>query len=86
MNQLLKKLLAKGIAAALLLTLYSLTRLPSLSQKEKQELAQQFRFAESSLFEPAGLHPAFVRTVHPQYEKISAWISSVGAACYPYRF
>ncbi len=80
MKLFLRKFLPKGIAVIILVTLYSLTRLPELSNNERIQLARQFHFAQTPLFEPSNLTPKYVRTVHPQYEKISAWISSVGAA------
>lgn len=64
----------------ILLILYGLTILPQLSQDEKLAIAKDFSFQSYSLFEPEGITPKTIRQVHPQYDRISAWISSVGAA------
>lgn len=80
MNRLIKKFLPRGIAIVTLAALYSLTKLPQLSDNERRRLSSQFSFVEEPLYEPSGVEPKYVRNVHPQYEKISAWISSVGAA------
>jgi hypothetical protein len=52
--------------------------LPELSPGERQELAARFRFTPFFLPELAGPKQT-VRAVHPSLERISAWISSVGA-------
>ncbi|MEO6671882.1 MAG: VCBS repeat-containing protein [Ginsengibacter sp.] len=80
MKRYAKRLLPKIAAIAILVILYSLTTLPQLNKAEEENLAKEFKFASSALYEPGGLPPKFIRTVHPQYQKISAWISSVGAA------
>lgn len=80
MKSLMKKWTAKLIALLILIALYALTTLPTLPEKEKSALVKQFQFTPAALFEPPGSTPANVRAVHPQYEMISAWISSVGAA------
>ena len=60
---------------------YPIAKLPTLTAPEKTALAARFRFQKSPLPEIAG-HPPykFVRQVHPSLERISAWISSLGAA------
>ncbi len=80
MNQFLKKFLSKGIAIIILISLYSLTVLPELGKDERINLASDFKFRRFPLPEPLGLAPNAWRTVHPQYERIVSWISSVGAA------
>ncbi len=80
MNRFLKKFLVKTIAVIILAGLYSLTRLPVLSENQKKQLAKEFQFELLPLYEPEGYPAASIRTVHPQYKGISAWISSVGAA------
>lgn len=52
-----------------------------MSPAERESLAQRFRFTRIPLPEREG-HPAYrqVRQVHPSLERISAWVSSVGAA------
>jgi hypothetical protein len=80
MNQLIKRVLVKAIALVLLVFLYSLTRLPSLSRQQRADLSTSFHFSRMPLYEPQGITARYVRNVHPQYQHISAWISSVGAA------
>ena len=80
MNTLLKTYSIKALALIVLVFLYALTVPKSVSVEERNELASQFKFTKLNLFEPSNVIPATIRIVHPQYEKISAWISSVGAA------
>jgi enediyne biosynthesis protein E4 len=80
MKTLLKKSLTKVVAAALLVGLYALAKEPALATEDMQKLVSEFGFTASPLFFPATAKPSSIRKVHPQYEKIAAWISSVGAA------
>ncbi len=66
------------VALGLVAILYSFMRLPELSPSERKELAARFRFTPVLLPELAGPKQT-VRAVHPSLERISAWISSVGA-------
>lgn len=75
----LQRFLLRGIAIIILLTLYSLTRLPQLTKSERETMAATFSFVKHPLYEPKSAETKFVRAVHPQYKMISAWISSVGA-------
>lgn len=60
---------------------YIAARLPSLSGPEMAALAGRFSFKKFPLPEVANPPPyKLVRQVHPSLERISAWISSVGAA------
>ena len=72
--------LPKLIAVALLALLYGFTVPSSLSYHEREELAKDFKFEKSILYKPPGIVPMNVREVHPQYKKIDAWVSVVGAA------
>ena len=60
---------------------YSLARLPTPTAAETAALASRFSFRKIALPEIPG-HPPykFVRRVHPSLERISAWVSSLGAA------
>ncbi len=60
--------------------LYAFMALPTIPDAERQSLAQGFRFTALPLPEPAGASFKSVRAVHPSLERISAWISSVGAS------
>jgi enediyne biosynthesis protein E4 len=60
---------------------YGAAKLPALSPREKSALAARFAFKKLPLSEVAN-HPPYkmVRQVHPSLDRISAWVSSVGAA------
>ena len=60
---------------------YPLARAPRLSQTDTAALATRFSFKKIPLAE-ASDHPPYksVRKVHPSLERISAWVSSPGAA------
>jgi enediyne biosynthesis protein E4 len=68
------------VAIILIVGLYGFTRLPELPQVERAQLATRFRFTPQKLPELPGVASKSVRAVHPSLERISAWISSVGAA------
>ncbi len=60
--------------------LYGFARLPKLSDGERATLARRFSFAASEIPLPPGAGPErYVRPVHPSFEGIASWISSVGA-------
>ncbi len=60
--------------------LYWSARLPEIPEAEKSLLASRFAFTRAPLPEVPGPAPRSVRQVHPSLQRISAWISSVGAA------
>ena len=66
---------------ALVAVLFALTQYPKLAGTETAMLAARFHFVKKPLPEVAG-HPPYkqVREVHPSLQRISAWISSLGAA------
>jgi hypothetical protein len=76
-----KKYLSSVAALALALVCYPLARSPSLSPAEAARLASRFKFERFPVPEPPD-HPPykFVRQVHPSLERISAWVSGLGAA------
>jgi hypothetical protein len=65
-------------AVALIGALYGFARLPTLPEDERQALTSRFAFTRLPLPTAPGVGRR-VREVHPDYERISAWISSVGA-------
>lgn len=67
-------------AVVIVASLYWATRLPELSAKERFSLASHFQFQRSTLPRVPGYPAKTVRAVNPSLAKISAWISSVGAA------
>ena len=68
------------VAAALILGLYGFARLPDLSGSERDQLASRFSFTRWPIPELSGIPRQSVREVHPALERISAWMSSVGAS------
>jgi hypothetical protein len=77
----MKKYLSCAAAIILVAVCYVFARLPTLTPPEMAALAGRFNFQKFPLPEVPG-HPPYksVRQVHPSLERISAWISSVGAA------
>jgi len=70
------------LAAILLVAIcFPLARLPRLGPHESAALAARFNFKKFALPEVPD-HPPYklVRHVHPSLERISAWVSSLGAA------
>jgi hypothetical protein len=76
---LLKGQLVRFLALALILALYGFTRQPRLAEDERHELASRFAFAKIQIPAPPGDLKRTVRAVHPTMQRISGWISSVGA-------
>jgi hypothetical protein len=68
------------IALAAVAILYQFSQLPFLSHSEAAELASRFRFAKLQFPELQGYPRKLNRAVNPSLKRISAWISSVGAA------
>jgi hypothetical protein len=77
----MKKRLSCLAAVILVAICYSAARLPTLTSPEVATLAGRFSFQRSPLPEVPDPPPyKFVRQVHPSLERISAWISALGAA------
>ncbi|HEY0606953.1 MAG TPA: FG-GAP-like repeat-containing protein [Herpetosiphonaceae bacterium] len=72
--------LVRITALILIIPLYQLARLPTLSATEQTQLAGRFRFEHAPIPELTDQPFRSIRAVHPSLERISAWISSVGAA------
>jgi hypothetical protein len=72
----LPRLLAIGLIGSTLLA----ARLPSTSDSDRLRLASRFRFTVQSIPEPSDLSTRSIRQVNQSYERLSAWISSVGAS------
>jgi enediyne biosynthesis protein E4 len=71
----------KHVSALLLMAgLYWATRLPEVSAAEKTLLSSHFQFQRSALPRVPGFPIKTIRAVNPRLSKVSAWISSVGAA------
>ena len=67
-------------AAALLLPAYFVSRETVLTPGMVTKLASRFKFTLHRLPEVPGQTHRTVRTVHPSLQRISQWISSLGAA------
>src|SRR3954451_19256859 len=69
------------IAAAIVISLYVMTREPALSRAETDEVGNTFRFSRTPLPEVAN-HPPYkyVRKVHPSVNHIRAYVSTLGSS------
>src|SRR4051812_14367416 len=71
---------ARLVAIVIIIVLYEFARLPQLSASARGQLAARFHFVATPLPElPQAIHRT-VRAVHPDLERMAAWISSVGAS------
>jgi hypothetical protein len=68
------------IALGLTLTLYWFARLPEISKAERNRLASNFSFKQMPLPELSSQTHRFARMVNPSLQRISAWISALGAS------
>jgi hypothetical protein len=77
----LRRYAASFAGLAVVLVVFAFTQYPKLSPAETARMAARFRFSRHPFPEVTG-HPAYknVRVVHPSLQRISAWISSLGAA------
>ncbi len=80
MNSFIKTHAKRIVAIALILFLYTMARLPSISDNDLRELADRFQFSSQTLPEVVGPEKRRVRPLHSSLQQISAWMSSVGAA------
>ena len=71
---------AKLTAIILVFAVYAFARIPKPSESELAKLAQDFRFSTAALPTLNGPTPKTIRDVNPSLQRVSAWISSVGAA------
>ena len=67
-------------AVVIVVVLYFAAQLPDVSAKERLTLTSHFQFQRSALPQLSGYATKTFRSVNPRLAKISAWISSVGAA------
>jgi hypothetical protein len=69
------------VAIVVVSVCYSMARFPCISAGDCVKLALNFKFDKLPLAEVAN-HPPYkyVRQVHPSLQRISAWISSLGAS------
>ena len=76
----LQRNLTRIAALSLVMFLFFQARLPHISAKETASLASRFHFASYAFPVNSATKLKTVRAVHPSLKRISAWISSVGAA------
>ncbi|HEX6285596.1 MAG TPA: CRTAC1 family protein [Pyrinomonadaceae bacterium] len=71
---------AKVTAIVVVFVVYGFARVPTASETELAKLAESFRFRTSPLPTLSGETQKTIREVNPSLQRISSWISSVGAA------
>jgi hypothetical protein len=71
-----RQIAALGCVAAA----YLAARLPTPSAADRAALAGRFHFTRATLAAPGAAEGRKIRGVHRDYQRISAWISSVGAS------
>jgi len=76
----LRPYLARIAALAAVIAIYGFARLPEISGGERSALASRFSFNRLSLPELKGRPQRSSRRVHPDLERVSGWVSVVGAA------
>lgn len=76
----LRRYAVRAAALLLMLVFYQFASLPGLSVTERAALAAQFGFASAPLPELGQASFKNVRRLHPSLQRISAWVSSTGAA------
>lgn len=72
--------LTLGVALLTVLILYGMARPAKPGPEEEAALAARFRFTPFTIPHPAGFFEREVRPVHPSMQRISAWVSAMGAA------
>ncbi|MFC4533325.1 FG-GAP repeat domain-containing protein [Sphaerisporangium dianthi] len=76
----LRRQLPGIVALVLIVSVFSIARLPSYSAAETATIANKFSFKPLSIALPSGYKQQTIRKVNKDYTHIDAWISSVGAA------
>src|ERR1041384_5010457 len=71
---------AKLTAIVLIFVVYGFARIPETSESELAKLAEAFHFSAAPLPTLNGETQKTIRDVNPSLLRVSAWISSVGAA------
>src|SRR5262245_52592532 len=75
-----KRFAAAGVAIVLLFAMYAAARIPKPTTSQLEAMSAPFRFERQPLPEVPGQAYHNVRKVAPSLERISGWISAVGAA------
>ena len=79
-NRWFRHSLTKIAAALIVAVLFIQAREPRISASDRSTLASRFHFVRYTLPDSTAVPSKSVRAVHPSLKRISAWISSVGAA------
>src|SRR5258708_38720155 len=81
MKKSLRRFAASLAAIAIVVPCYLMARYPCISAGECAKLAANFKFDKLPIAEVTN-HPPYkyIRQVHPSLQRISAWISSLGAS------
>jgi enediyne biosynthesis protein E4 len=75
-----RRQVARGVALALLATVFYLGQLPSVSAEGLARLAGHYEFEPLAIAMPTGLPRQTTRPVNQAYDRVEAWVSSVGAS------
>jgi hypothetical protein len=75
-----RKNITRLVAIAFVVALYLMAQPPGLSIAERKELATNFRFTRSSLYEVPASSYRSRRVVNPSLERIASWVSATGAS------
>ena len=76
----LRRNIPRIVAAVIVVFLFFQARVPNIAAGERTLLASRFHFSRYTLPSSGDIGTRSVRPVHPSLKRISAWISSVGAA------
>src|SRR3954453_19083977 len=76
----IRKRAGVAVAVGVSVGLFLMSRPPQATSGTRAALASRFQFVRETLPKWGGRPEKFVRAVHPSLERISAWISAVGAA------
>src|SRR5689334_7396380 len=76
----LRRHLPGVVAVVLVVGGYFVVNLPTVSAAEQDAMASRYKFVPMTIALPASDKQQTIRKVNKDYEKIRAWISSVGAA------
>ncbi len=76
----LRRQAGKLTAIILVFVVYGFARIPEASESDLAKLAEGFRFSAAPLPTLSGESTRTIRDVNPSLRRVSAWISSVGAA------
>lgn len=80
MTNILRRHACQIVAVTLVAASCTLAKLPEPPPTELARVSQRFRFEARPLGDPTLPSHKVVRAVHPSLERLSAWISAVGAA------